>query len=463
VPEAALGRGIRGKRKTVNEKRAAKESRLNRFPFPVSRFPALARLESLSPRGVRLGLEAIGAACGRLGRPERSVPSLLIAGTNGKGSTAAMLDALAGSAGLRAGLYTSPHLMDVTERIRICGADVTETRLDEALARVFQACDRSPAVPLTYFEALTAAAFWIFSEERLGLAILEVGLGGRFDATNVAPALASTVTSISVDHTPELGTALDGIAREKAGVFRAGRPALARAASPMAREALREAAGLAGAEWHDADEELSVSTAEVSLSGVSFELSTPERRASLRTALPGLHQAWNAALAVRTAELAPDIFGSLSAESVERGLRSVRWPGRIEALQAGGRTVLLDGCHNPEGAAALADFLSDAGIAGACPLVFGAMADKDVEGIARVLFPRARSVWLVAAPSERAATCAELARRTDGFAHDVRCEANVASALRALLSRPAGAPIIVAGSLYLVGEARRLLLGGAPF
>ena len=143
-------------------------------------------------------------------------------------------------------------------------------------------------------------------------------------------------------------------------------------------------------------------------------------------------------------------------------MSSVRWPGRLETLRAHGRTVVLDGCHNPEGAAAIAAFLEDAGLAGACPLVFGAMADKDLEGIAAALFPKARSVWLVTAPSPRAATAAELARRTAGSAVEVRCEADVAAALSRLLSRPGRAPIIVAGSLYLVGEARRLLVGGAP-
>jgi dihydrofolate synthase/folylpolyglutamate synthase len=165
---------------------------------------------------------------------------------------------------------------------------------------------------------------------------------------------------------------------------------------------------------------------------------------------------------VRTAELAPQVFGRLSAGSIGRAVGSVRWPGRLETIQARGRTVLLDGCHNSEGAAAIAAFLEDAGLAGACPLVFGAMADKDLEGIAGALFPKAQSVWLVTAPSPRAATAAELALRTLGAAAEVTCEPDVAAALSRLLSGPGRAPIIVAGSLYLVGEARRLLVGGAP-
>ena len=412
---------------------------------------------------MRLGLESIAAVCGRLGHPERRVASVLIAGTNGKGSTAATLDALAAACGIRAGLYTSPHLVDVTERIRVRGEDVTPGALDGALLRVFQAADREPAVPITYFEALTAAAFDIFDGEKLELAILEVGLGGRFDATNVAPALVSTVTSIGVDHTAELGSALDGIAREKAGIFRRDRPALAYAASPEAMAALAEAAEMAGARWHDASREISVRSRRVGLDGVEFDLATPSFRGSLRMRLPGVHQAWNAALAIRTAELAPDLFGPLSGEAVERALSSVRWPGRIESVEARGRIVVLDGCHNPDGARSLARFLDDAGLAGRCPLIFGAMADKDVEGIARVLFPKMKTVSLVRAPSERAATAEELLRRTRGARPDARSEPDLAVALSRLLSAGDSDPIIVAGSLYLVGESRRLLVGGVPF
>ncbi|HEY6929197.1 MAG TPA: bifunctional folylpolyglutamate synthase/dihydrofolate synthase, partial [Thermoanaerobaculia bacterium] len=162
---------------------------------------------------MKLGLDAIGEVCERLGRPEARVPSVLVAGTNGKGSTAAILSAIAHASGLRSGLYTSPHLISVTERLRIEEEDVSEEELDRALAKVFAAADRVPEVPVTYFEALTAAAFLLFAHRRLDLAILEVGLGGRFDATNVAPARLSVVTTISLDHTEELGATIPAIAR----------------------------------------------------------------------------------------------------------------------------------------------------------------------------------------------------------------------------------------------------------
>lgn len=420
---------------------------------------ALERLEGLSPRGMRLGLAAIDAVCERLGRPERAVPSILIGGTNGKGSTAASLSAIARAAGVRAGLYTSPHLIEVTERIRIEEEDVSREALDGALARVFAAADLSPALDLTYFEALTAAAFAAFEARRLDLAILEVGLGGRFDATNVAPARVSVVTSIGLDHMEELGPTLERIAGEKAGIFRSGRPALARAEAAGAKEALRRSAREIGAEWHDAGEEISVEVVRVSAEGTRFRLETPGLRAELSTPLAGAHQAWNAALAVRAAELLSGDAPALSRrEAVAAGLARVRWPGRLERISAGGRVVFLDGCHNPDGAEALARFLSDAGLAGRCVLVFGAMADKDIEGIAARLLPRAGTVLLAPAASPRAAGAGELARRVAGARKDAVPCASVSDALDRALSDGSGAPIIVAGSLYLIGEARARLL-----
>lgn len=406
---------------------------------------------------MKLGLAAIDALCERIGRPERSVPSVLVGGTNGKGSTAATLSAIAKACGLRAGLYTSPHLIHVTERIRVEEEDVTCEELDRALERVFAAADEAPPVAATYFEAATAAAFLIFFERRLDLAILEVGLGGRFDATNVAPAVVSAVTSIGLDHTEELGPTVSSIAREKAGIFRAGRPAIARAAGE-ALEVLRVEARQRESIWHDAGAELSVRVRNVGIEGTRFDVTTPRQELSLTTPLPGSHQAWNAAIAIRAAELLPEPMSRLTPETIGAGVAGVRWPGRLERFHVAGHPVLLDGCHNAEGAAALAGFLADAGLHGRCRLVFGAMADKDIEGIAEILFPAVRSVTLVAASSPRAASPQELARRVPPAPGGLRTGGGVKEALETLLADSDGAPIIVAGSLYLVGEARAWLL-----
>ena len=363
-------------------------------------------------------------------------------------------------AGLRTGLYTSPHLVDVTERIRIGWRDVDDEELDDALGAVFSAADEAPAVPLTYFEALTAAAFVTFAARKLDLAVLEVGLGGRLDATNVAPALLSVVTSIGFDHMADLGPTIEAIAREKAGIFRWKRPALVRATAPKALATLGEASNAAGAFWHDATGELRLARITTSLDGTRFGLGTPDGIYALATPLPGVHQAWNASLAVRAAELLRPEMPRLTAVACTTGVRAVQWPGRIERFLVYGRPVVLDGCHNPEGAAALARFLADAGLEGRVDLVFGAMADKDVEGMAGHLLPRVRRVRLVPAGTERAASSEELQRRVGELPPGSAACASVAQALEELLAGGGSEPIIVAGSLYLVGEARRLLLSG---
>ncbi len=362
-------------------------------------FPSLARLESLLARGMKLGLAAIDALCERLGRPEWQVPAVLVAGTNGKGSVAATLSAIAAAGGVRAGLYTSPHLIRPGERIRVCESDLSDEELDRVLEPVLRAAEASPEIPVTYFEALTAAAFVAFAGRGLDLAFVEVGLGGRFDATNVASARLSVVTSIGLDHIEELGPTLSSIAREKAGIFRHGRPALVGPLEPEASRALLEAARECGAVAHEAAKEIEVSRVETSLDGTRLRAATPQASYALETPLPGAHQAANAALAAWAAEIMSATF-----------------------------------------------------------LLFAAMADKDVEGMAAHLFPAVSSVRLVRAPSPRAATVDELVRRTAAAGRDAVASETVEIALSDLLRDPDPAPIIVAGSLYLVGEARSLLL-----
>jgi dihydrofolate synthase / folylpolyglutamate synthase len=407
---------------------------------------------------MKLGLAAIDTACERLGRPERRVPCVLVAGTNGKGSCAATLSAIAHAAGIRTGLYTSPHLNRVGERIRVAETDLSDAELDAALEPVFRAADAAPDIPLTYFEALTAAAFVAFSERDVALSILEVGLGGRYDATNVAPAELSVVTAIGLDHTEELGSTLSAIAREKAGIFRPGRPALIGPREEEPREALVRSARECGALARLAADEVRVTGVETSIDGTRFTVETPCGRSDLATPLPGRHQADNASLAVRAAELLAGGHPRLVPAAVAAGVASTRWPGRLERLSLRGRPVLVDGCHNAHAAEALARFVGDAGLAGRVRLVFGAMADKDVEAMAATLFPVFSSVRLVRAPSTRAATAIDLQRRTAAVRPDAVAMESLESALSVLAAEDDPTPIIVAGSLYLVGEARRLLL-----
>ena len=421
----------------------------------MTRLPALSRLESLDVRAMKLGLAAIGAVCERLGNPERKVESILVAGTNGKGSTAATLAAIGEAGGFRTGLYTSPHLESVTERIRLGPDDISREELDAMLAEVFAAADRDPAVPVTYFEAMTAAAFLAFARRQLDLAVLEVGLGGRFDATNVAPAAVSVVTAIGLDHTEELGSTREAIAGEKAGIFRAGKPALISSADPGVRGVFRDVAAAVGSELHEMTAETAIEVVETGLSGTRFRLKTPAREYALATPLLGAHQAENASVAVRGMELWRP---GLAEEAVVRGVAGVRWPGRLERFTARGRPIFLDGCHNPHGAEALAAFIEGAGLRP--DLVFGAMADKDIESMAAFLGPRVRRIRLVPAGSPRAARPEELARRFSAARPDASPASSLVAALEEFLGDPATESIIVAGSLYLVGEARTRLLSG---
>ena len=388
----------------------------------------LAWLEAIGPQRIRPGLDRTRALLESLGRPERAFRSVLVAGTNGKGSTAAALSSVLTQAGVRAGLYTSPHLVRVTERIRTGEADVLAALLDDALSLVAAVAGPGERGP-TYFEALTVAALEIFRRERVELAILEVGIGGRLDATNVVEPELSIVTNIGADHLEVLGPSLVDVAREKAGVFRKGKAALVGAGSspPAAMAVLRTEAARCGARLVEVP---------------------PDARFESESPLPGRHQRANLALAVAAARA----FTPLPEETVRSGIRAIRWPGRLQRVErAGRRPLLLDGAHNPDGALALAAYLDDEGLSGRVDLLFGAMADKNVEGIAAPLLARARRVVFAAAGSPRAASPPSLRERLG------RADAETADSVADALARldavgPDATPVLVAGSLYVVGE-----------
>jgi dihydrofolate synthase/folylpolyglutamate synthase len=390
-------------------------------------------LEALGPQKMRPGLSKTRALLAAFGNPQTSFRSVLIAGTNGKGSTAAACSSILRAAGLFTGLYTSPHLIRVTERIRILEEDVSVPLLDDVLslvAAVSSPLGRGP----TYFEALTAAAFELFRRARVDVAVVEVGIGGRLDATNVLEPEVSLVTNVSADHLEILGPTLEDVAREKAGVFRRGRPALTTATGAP----------------------LGVLRAEAFRIGARLVETPPDARFDDVSPLPGRHQRSNMALAVAGARaLAP-----LDEETILRGLRATRWPGRLQWIERPGRRpLLLDGAHNPDGAAALGAYLDDEGLSGRVDLVFGGLADKDLAAVFAPLDSRARRIVLTAPDSPRAARPADLAARLG------RSEAETADgpgdALARLdVGRDLAAPILVAGSLYLVGDVLRLVQPG---
>ena len=389
----------------------------------------LAWLDALGPQKIRPGLSRTLALLTSLGNPQSSFSSILIGGTNGKGSTAATISAILTAAGVPCGLYTSPHLISVTERIRVNERDVSPKALDGVLALVSRVAAPGLRGP-TYFEALTAAAFELFRRARVQTAIVEVGIGGRLDATNVLSPDVSIVTNVASDHLDILGPALEDVAREKAGIFRKGQPALL---------------GVMGT----AEGPRATLRAEARRIGARLVEIPPAEDAAL--SLPGAHQRQNLALALAAARaLAP-----LDEAAVSRGLASVRWPGRLQRLEReGARPLLLDGAHNPPGAAALAEHLDVTGLSGRVDLLFGGLADKDLLGVFDPLAARARRIVLVAPESPRAekpeALRARLGRR------DLETADSVAEGLSRLEEADADGPVLVTGSLYLVGEVLRL-------
>lgn len=396
----------------------------------------LAYLDSLQPLSMRFGLERVERALDAMGRPDRDLAILHVAGTNGKGSTCAMAATALRAAGHRVGLYTSPHLVRFHERIQVDGLPIPDEALAARIDEVRRACPwhdaGEPDEHLTYFEFATLLGLLHFAREETTAAVVEVGLGGRFDATNAVTPRVTAVSRIGLDHVQLLGNTLDAIAREKAGIFKRGVPAVVARAQPSeALEALRQEAAIRGA---------------------PFQVSGPPWEGPV--ALRGPHQLENAALAATALELLDAAGVRVGREDIARGIAEAQWPGRLE--EVGG--VVLDGAHNPDGAAALAKALAALYPGRPVELVFGVLTDKDHAGMLDALGGAVRRVHLVAPDSPRArppAAYRDLAARLcAGVDVHESCEDALESARAAARD---GAVVCVAGSLYLVGEARRRL------
>ncbi|HVS15947.1 MAG TPA: Mur ligase family protein [Thermoanaerobaculia bacterium] len=411
-------------------------------------------LERLEIWGQKLGLERIREVLERLGRPELGLPVVLVAGTNGKGSTAALIAAVVHAAGYRTGLYTSPHLESVEERIRIDGRAIARPALAARLREVLAA---APALP-TYFEALTAAALLHFARESVELAVLEVGLGGRLDATNVTEPVLSVITSISFDHQEHLGATLGAIAREKAGILRRGRPALFWSAGDAeVAAALRAAARERGALLDDGHATVDIETQDAAPGGrARHQVSTARGSFALATTLVGAHQGPNVALAVRAAELLADLgFARIDRAAVVAGVRRCRWPGRLERVDLpDGRWVLLDGAHNPAGVGSLLAYLAGLVPTGALDLLYGSLRDKGADLTLPRLVAATHRVTLTRPPADRALDPEELQALAPGSHAEPRVEVALEAALAPLAP---GDGLLVCGSLYLTGAVRAAL------
>jgi dihydrofolate synthase/folylpolyglutamate synthase len=418
---------------------------------------ALVYLGSRSQFGMKFGLETIRAVLEKLGHPEKAYPTLVVAGTNGKGSVAAYVDAGLRASGLRTGRYTSPHLVRVNERITVNGRPITDPALARSVMRVRDAAEalvrsrRLRAHP-TYFEVLTAAALDHFRRRKVDVAVLEVGMGGRLDATNAADPLASAIVSVDYDHQAYLGKTLGRIAAEKAGVLRRGRPTVLGPMAPAARRAIARGARATGARLVEAQRAVALRERAGAL-----DVRTPRRLYRGLTSLPGAHQRTNLVVALRLLEEARRAGLRFDLVRASRGIASTRWPGRLQWV-GGDPPLLLDGAHNPAGARALGAYLQGRG---PFVLLFGAMGDKDVRALAEALFPLADEVVLTRPRVARALGPRLLARRAGRFGRGARSVSDPRRAL-ALARRLArrlgpGRPVVVAGSLYLIGEVTALL------
>lgn len=411
---------------------------------------------------MKLGLKNVTRLLSQLGDPHNAYPSVQIAGTNGKGSTAAMLYSVCRAARLRAGLYTSPHLVSITERVRVDGREISRDEFARQATVVREASERvresSGALP-TFFEQVTAIALCAFRDARVELAILETGLGGRLDATTAANASTVAITPVALDHQEYLGDTLADIASEKAAIIRAGVRAVVAPQEPEANEVILRRCRETGVEPHFSTEEVSVdgSCGEGRLR-VTLRTSR-ETYAGLCLALRGRHQLTNAAVAVALAEVLADDGFKITRSHVVEGLERAEHAGRLELIESGAHTLLLDGAHNPAGASALRAYL-DEFVGVKVTFVFGAMREKALGEIGSILFPAAERLVLTEPQSPRAATVQELLRAVPAQdpPRSVALAPSVSDALTlARAQTPTGCTICVTGSLYLVGEVKTLL------
>ena len=411
---------------------------------------AVARITGLRGgeiAGMRPGLERIEALLEAIGNPERAMTLVQVAGTNGKGSVSAMLAAILTSAGCRVGLYTSPHLVDLRERIRVGGAPIPEADVVDGMEALGTLVARLDA---TMFEALTALALDHFARESVEVAVLETGLGGRLDSTSVGRPAVEVITRIDLDHEAYLGSTLEAIAREKAAIIRSG-IALSARQEPAVEAELARRAGEAGVPLLVEGRDLAVRVRRATPEGQWLDFEGPGWRVDdVRCALLGVFQPGNAVLAAAAARA----LGASDA-AIRDGLTGVRWPGRFQLVRAM-PPVIVDGAHNPAGARALAASLVAYFPGRRGTLVVGISADKNIAGILGALVPLAERVICTAADHPRAAspeTLAALARQAAGdLLVRVQTAPSPPEALRLALSEPDTPMVCVAGSLFMIGE-----------
>jgi dihydrofolate synthase / folylpolyglutamate synthase len=418
-----------------------------------------------------------------LNHPERRFPGVLIGGTNGKGSTAATLASILRASGLRTALYTSPHLVRINERIRINGTEIGDDEfalLHDVVDRTAERLVEEGELPWhpSFFEMLTAIAFEYFAQNKAEIAVLEVGMGGRLDATNVIEPRVSVITDISLDHQKFLGDTVAEIAREKAGIIRCGGVVVTLPQQPQANDVIGNTILELGAQGVSAvpyvppvspgsdgylmrepagrQEDRDRRTTPVS----RYPLQVMGKQILIETPLVGRHQLRNIALAIGTAEVLSHQGFAITPGTIACGIRETSWPGRFQVIPAEGSTpeYVFDVAHNPAGAWALRSALSTCYEDRPLTFIFGAMRDKEISEIAEILFPLAERVIATHADNPRSATADEIREAAARTATDIEDAVDVASAMdRARSLAGPGGIVVITGSIYIVGEAMRIL------
>ncbi len=412
-------------------------------------------LYGLQQHGMKFGLDNIRRLMSELGEPQKTFFSIHVAGTNGKGSTSAMIESILRTRGVRTGLFTSPHLVSFTERIRVNGQEISENAVielaDEIRGIVSGIEDFSP----TFFEIVTAIAFLYFMKMKVQWAVVEVGMGGRLDASNIILPEVSVITNIGIDHREFLGDTLDEIAREKAGIIKNGVPLVTADQKPGVMEIIRQRCAEAGSRLFRYNSEFSSEVAPTGAETVSINYKGSKEYRDMLLSLAGEHQIINAALAIKAVEIVSEKHPEMVCD-IPKGLKSVTWPGRLEMIKEY-PPVLIDGAHNPPAAEVLSAYLRKLlGVKySRIIMVLGVMADKDIEGILKPLIPLAAEILFTSPAYGRAASAKRLVDIAASMGYASKSTETVAEALHSAEGLyKTGDLIVVTGSFYTIGEAK---------
>lgn len=417
-------------------------------------------LEKIQNLGIKFGLDNVRTILSSLNSPHKKYPSLLVGGTNGKGSVCAMLAHILSRHEFRVGLYTSPHLVRVEERIRVGRDAITSyefCRELTALRKKIEELIESNKLlsPPTYFELLTCLAFRYFEKQKVDMAILEVGMGGRFDATNVVMPSVSVITTVSKEHQRFLGRTLSKIAYEKAGIIKPGVPVVCGVKRGKVQKTIRERARELGAPFYGVFDKKGCFLEEKAQDRYSFVYKSNSENYNFSPFLAGRHQGKNAAVALVVAEQLSKNWKRLGKEKIIKGIEEARWEGRLETISENPR-IILDGAHNEEGAKALRSFVQEF-IRKPLTLVVAFKRDKEIRKLTNILFPLARKIIITRFPYFRAADPEEIMTQSHGFKDKIVLEPDVKRAIdNALSEAGANGCILITGSLYLAGEVKKL-------